>query len=63
MKTPNGLSDSEFGDICAKHNLLIVPGASFKRPGYCRLAFCVSEQTIINSRRAFEAVASELGLK
>ena len=63
MKTPNGLSDSEFGDVCAKHNLLIVPGASFSRPGYCRLAFCVSEQTIINSRKAFEAVAAELNLK
>ena len=63
MKTPNGLSDSEFGDVCAKHNLLIVPGASFSRPGYCRLVFCVSEQTIINSRKAFEAVAAELNLK
>ncbi|MBO7452295.1 MAG: pyridoxal phosphate-dependent aminotransferase [Clostridiales bacterium] len=63
MKTPDGLSDAEFGEICAKHNLLLVPGASFSRPGYCRLAFCVSEQTIINSRKAFEAVASELNLK
>ena len=63
MKTPNGLDDSQFADVCAKHNLLLVPGASFKRPGYCRLAFCVSEKTIINSKKAFEAVASELGLK
>ncbi len=63
MKTPDGLTDAEFGDICAKHNLLLVPGASFCRPGYCRLAFCVSEQTIVNSRKAFEAVASELNLK
>lgn len=63
MKTPNGLSDSEFGDACAKHNLLLVPGASFKRPGYCRLAFCVSEQTIVNSAKAFKAVAEDLGIK
>jgi len=63
MKTPDGLTDAEFGDICAKHNLLLVPGASFCRPGYCRLAFCVSEQTIVNSRKAFEAVASELNLR
>lgn len=63
MKTPSGLDDSQFAEVCAKHNLLLVPGASFKRPGYCRLAFCVSEKTIINSRKAFEAVASELGLK
>ena len=63
MKTPDGLTDAEFGDICATHNLLLVPGASFCRPGYCRLAFCVSEQTIVNSRKAFEAVASELNLR
>ncbi len=60
MKTPNGLTDQEFSAICAKHNLLIVSGSSFARPGYCRLAFCVSEKTIVGSRKAFEAVAEEL---
>ncbi len=62
MKTPEGLTDAEFSAICAKQNLLLVPGASFSRPGFCRLAFCVSEQTIRGSRRAFYAVAEELGL-
>lgn len=60
MKTPDGLTDTEFQDICAKYNLLLVPGASFKRPGYMRLAFCVSEQTIKNSREAFAKIAKEL---
>lgn len=62
MKTPNGLTDTEFQEVCAKYNLLLVPGASFKRPGYMRLAFCVSEQTIKNSREAFAKIAEELGI-
>ncbi len=62
MKTPEGLTDTEFQDVCAKYNLLLVPGASFKRSGYMRLAFCVSEQTIRNSREAFEKIAEELGI-
>lgn len=63
MKTPDGMTDAEFKDACAKHNLLLVPGKSFMRPGYCRLAFCVSEQTIVGSKKAFEAIAKDLGIK
>ncbi len=62
MNTPKGLEDGEFAAICAKHNLLLVKGSSFARPGYCRLAFCVSEVSIRNSRKAFYAVAEELGI-
>ena len=62
MRTPEGLTDTEFQDVCAKYNLLLVPGASFKRSGYMRLAFCVSEQTIRNSREAFAKIAEELGI-
>ena len=63
MNTPAGLSDAEFAEICAKQNILIVPGAAFSCPGYCRLAFCVSETSIRNSRKAFFAVAEELGIE
>lgn len=62
MKTPEGLTDTEFQDVCAKYNLLLVPGASFKRSGYMRLAFCVSEQTIKNSRQAFKKIAEQIGI-
>ncbi len=62
MNTPKGLSDEEFAAKCASHNLLLVKGSSFARPGYCRLAFCVSETSIRNSRKAFFAIAEELGL-
>ena len=63
MNTPEGMSDEEFADKCASHNLLLVKGASFAKPGYCRLAFCVSESTIRNSRKAFYAIAEELGIQ
>ena len=63
MKTPDGLTDVEFQEVCSKYNLLLVPGASFKREGYMRLAFCVSESTIRNSREAFAKIAEELGIK
>ncbi len=62
MTTPNGMTDDEFAAVCAKYNLLLVPGKSFSRPGFMRLAFCVSESTIRGSRKAFFAIAEELGL-
>ncbi len=62
MKTPDGLTDEEFQDICHDYNILLVPGKSFSGEGYCRLAFCVSETTIRNSREAFFAVGKKLGL-
>ena len=63
MNTPEGLTDDEFADICHEENLLIVGGGSFAKPGYARLAFCVSETTIVNSRKAFFAVAEKLGIE
>lgn len=62
MTTPNGMTDDEFAAVCAKYNLLLVPGKSFSRPGFMRLAFCVSESSIRGSRKAFFAIAEELGL-
>lgn len=62
MNTPEGLTDDEFSDICHDENLLIVGGAAFAKPGYARLAFCVSEKTIVNSRKAFFAIADKLGI-
>lgn len=61
MKTP--IEDNAFCEVCAKYNVLVVPGSAFKREGYVRLAFCVSEKTILGSKDAFESIAKELGLK
>ena len=62
ITTPEGYTDEEFGEICQKHNVLIVPGASFEGAGHMRAAYCVSERTIINSEAAWRAIAAECGL-
>lgn len=51
--------DVEFCKRAAKYNLLIVPGSGFRCPGYFRLAYCVSFETIKNSIPAFKALAEE----
>lgn len=51
--------DVEFAQRALKYNLLIVPGSGFGCPGYFRLAYCVSMETIKNSISAFKALAEE----
>jgi aspartate aminotransferase len=51
--------DVEFKNRALKYNLLIVPGSGFGCPGYFRLAYCTSLETIKNSLPAFEALAKE----
>ena len=52
--------DVEFAGIAQKYNLLLVPGKGFGWPGYFRLAYCVSLETIKASLPAFTALAAEL---
>ena len=42
-----------------KYHILIVPGSSFACPGYVRIAYCVSYETIMNSMPGFKALAEE----
>jgi aspartate aminotransferase len=51
--------DVEFCRSAVKHNLVIVPGTGFGSKGFFRLAYCVDEKTILNSRKAFIALAAE----
>ena len=51
--------DVEFKNRALKYNLLVVPGSGFGGPGYFRIAYCVSLDTIKNSLPAFEALAKE----
>ena len=51
--------EKEFCAAAKKYNLLIVPGSSFACPGYVRLAYCVSCETIINSLPKFRELAKE----
>ncbi|MCL0103974.1 aminotransferase class I/II-fold pyridoxal phosphate-dependent enzyme, partial [Dehalococcoidia bacterium] len=54
--------DVEFAQRALKHNILVVPGTGFGKPGYFRLAYCVDKRIIENSLPAWEALAGELGL-
>lgn len=54
--------DKAFCAQAQKHNLLLVPGSSFACPGYVRLAYCVSYDTIQNSLPEFKKLAAEFGL-
>lgn len=51
--------EKEFCAAAKKYNLLIVPGSSFACPGYVRLAYCVSYETIVNSLPKFQELAKE----
>ena len=62
LKVPDG-DDGKFAENAKKHNILIVPGKSFAGPGYVRLAYCVSPETIKNSLPGFAKLAEEYGLK
>ncbi|HIZ22857.1 MAG TPA: pyridoxal phosphate-dependent aminotransferase [Candidatus Blautia faecigallinarum] len=54
--------EKEFCEAGKKYNILMVPGSSFACPGYVRLAYCVSYETIINSLPEFKKLAKEYGL-
>lgn len=45
--------DMAFAEHLKKFNIICAPGVGFGGPGWFRLAYCVSEATIINSENAF----------
>lgn len=51
--------EKAFCEAAKKYNILIVPGSSFACPGYVRLAYCVSYETIVNSLPKFKELAKE----
>ncbi len=51
--------EKEFCAAAKKHHILFVPGSSFACPGYVRLAYCVSYETIVNSLPKFRELAKE----
>ncbi len=58
VKSP-AADEKEFCAAAKKYNILIVPGSSFACPGYVRLAYCVSYETIVNSLPKFKELAKE----
>ena len=55
--------EKEFCAAGKKYNILMVPGSSFACPGYVRLAYCVSYETIVNSLPKFRELSKEYQTK
>lgn len=51
--------EKAFCAAAKKYHILIVPGSSFACPGYVRLAYCVSYETVVNSLPEFQKLAAE----
>ena len=47
--------DVEFTAELQKHNVLVVPGMGFGMPGYFRISFCVTDETLAGSIPGFRA--------
>ena len=52
--------DGDFTDYLKKYLILAAPGSGFGGKGWFRLAYCVSEKTIINSEKAFVRAMEEI---
>ena len=56
VKVPDGWNgdDMAFCDHLKKFNILCAPGSGFAGKGWFRISYCVSEETIENSKEAFK---------
>jgi aspartate aminotransferase len=45
--------DVKFVNLLKEEMILTVPGSGFGCPGYFRIAFCVADNTIVNSLSGF----------
>lgn len=52
--------EKKFCELAKKYHILVVPGSSFACPGYVRIAYCVSYDTIINSLPGFTKLMEEI---
>ena len=59
VKSPTK-DEKEFVEAAKKYNILMVAGSSFACPGYVRLSYCVSYESIQNSLQEFAKLAKEL---
>jgi len=51
--------ENGFCKAAKKYNIIMVPGSAFAGPGYVRLAYCVSYETILASEKGFRKLAAE----
>lgn len=61
LKSPEADEKAFVAKAKEKH-ILIVPGSSFGKSGWIRLAYCVSHETVKNSLPGFAELAKEYGL-
>ena len=61
VKAPDGDAEAFSERAKRERNLLVVPATGFGCPGYLRLSYCVSKQTILNSLPAFRAMIGKDG--
>lgn len=54
--------EAEFVQRAKNYHILMVPGSSFACPGYVRISYCVSYDTIQNSLPHFKELAAEYSL-
>ena len=59
VKAPNG-DDQSFYKKALEKDLLFVPGAAFGCPGYFRLCYCISYDTIVRSLPLFKQLMDEV---
>lgn len=52
--------DVKFVAMLQEEKILAVPGVGFGSPGYIRIAFCVPDETIINSAESFKRVMAKV---
>jgi aspartate aminotransferase len=53
-------SDKEFCKLAKQHRLILVPGSAFACPGYVRIAYCVSYDTIMAALPKFKELLLEV---
>lgn len=61
VKAPDSWNDDDmaFTAHLKKYNILCAPGSGFAGKGWFRIAYCCSEQSIINSKEAFKKAVEE----
>ena len=54
--------DKAFCKKAQQYRLLLTPATGFGCPGYVRIAYCVSRETILNSLPSFQELAKSYGI-
>lgn len=53
-------NDKEFCEMAKRYHILMVPGSAFACPGYVRIAYCVSYNTVIAALPKFKELMLEI---